>query len=123
MAPLLLGESGKTISDGDRRLIAEALGMAERKDGKFTWIQSASISRGELLYKVNQIQTVLRRARTDLDNNFSGIVKDYGGQMPTQKVLTSGSQRATGRTLSPLVLTKDKDDQGRPIYDIRRRSR
>ena len=62
MAPLLLGESGKTISDGDRRLIAEALGLAERQDGKFTWIQSASISRGELLYKVNQIQSVLRRA-------------------------------------------------------------
>jgi hypothetical protein len=123
MAPLLLGESGKTISDGDRRLIAEALGLAERKDGKFTWIQSASISRGELLYKVNQIQSVLRRARKDLDNNFAGIVRDYGGQMPTREAIATGSQGATGRTLSPLILrkTEDKDPQGRPIYDIRRR--
>lgn len=124
MAPLLLGESGKTISDGDRRLIAEALGMADRnKDGKFTWVQSSSISRGELLFKVNTIQNILRRARKDLDNNFAGIVRDYGGQMPEQRAITSGSQGATGRILSPLVLTKDKDDKGRPIYDIRRRVR
>jgi hypothetical protein len=121
MAPLLLGESGKTISDGDRRLIATALGLAESKDGKFKWIESASISRGELLDRVNRIQGVLRNARKYLDNNFSAIIKDYGGQMPDQRAISVGSQRAAGRTLSPLILTKEKDEQGRPIYDIRRR--
>ena len=118
-----MGESGKTISDGDRRLIAEALGLAERKDGGFTWIQSASISRGELLDKVNRIRERLNRSRESLDTNFGSVVRDYGGTMPSQPELTQGAQGSRAATLSPFVLikTNELDNNKQPIYDLTRR--
>ena len=124
MAPLLLGESGKTISDGDRRLIAEALGLAKKEDGGFEWVRSSAINRGELLHKIHLIQSTLRKSRVNVDRNFSTIVRDFGGDMlvPTQKEILGGSQQASARRLSPFRVQKtdEKDGSGRPIYSIMR---
>jgi hypothetical protein len=124
MAPLLLGESGKTISDGDRRLIAEALGLAKKEDGSFEWVQSAALNRGGLLQKIHLIQSKLRQSRINVDRNFASIVVDYGGDMlmPTQKEILGGSQQASARRLSPFRVRKtdEKDASGRPIYSILR---
>jgi hypothetical protein len=125
MAPFLLGESGKTISDGDRRLIAEALGLAERGEkGGFRWIQSSSISKGELILKVNMIKNVLARNRTELDNNFARIVTDLGGSIerPDEATITKESRRADV-PVSPFILEKtDQVKDGIPIYALRRRA-
>tara|TARA_R100000234_G_scaffold120131_1_gene105734 strand:- start:4118 stop:6646 length:2529 start_codon:yes stop_codon:yes gene_type:complete len=132
MAPLLLGESGKTISDGDRRLIASALGMAEdTKEGGFKWIGASSISKDLLLQRVNEIRGVLRRNRENLDNTFAEAVKDYGGTFnetglvdPSKNVRERkiGQARQRSAELSPFTLfkTEEKDPQGNIIYDIRR---
>ena len=82
MAPILLGESGKTISDGDRRLIANALGLAETQDGNWNFVSSSSISEDQLRFRLSLVQQGLNRAHKTLDRRFKeawvGLGYDVG---------------------------------------------
>jgi hypothetical protein len=70
MAPILLGESGKTISDGDRRLIANALGLAENAEGNWQFVSSSFISEDQLKARLSLIQHSLDRAHKTLDERY-----------------------------------------------------
>jgi hypothetical protein len=78
MAPLLLGESGKTISDRDRMLVASALGMAEGPDGKFKWVAGASTSEEQLRLRLGILEGVLARAHGNLDNSYYRTWREFG---------------------------------------------
>jgi hypothetical protein len=91
MAPILLGESGKTISDGDRRLIANALGLAETQDGDWNFISSSSISEDQLRFRLSLVQQGLSRAHKRLDDSFR---TQWGGLgYPIDEVETPSRQQ------------------------------
>ena len=109
MAPMLLGESGKTISDGDRRLIAEALGMATSKDGKFSWVESATVSAGMLRERLGIIKSVLQRNRDAVDRNYTRTWQEFG-MSPTADNQTIAYQ---GRIIKPTPTDRrTRDDMG-----------
>jgi len=79
MAPILLGESGKTISNQDRMLVASALGMAEIGDtGKFKWIGSSITSEAELRKRLDQLDIYLLNTQRSVDNRYFRTWKEFG---------------------------------------------
>jgi len=78
MAPLLLGESGKTISDRDRKLVADALGLQENDSGMFTWAEGSSLNQGLLQERLGLIKNILRESRENVDGNYRRIWGDFG---------------------------------------------
>ena len=79
MAPLLLGESGKTISNQDRKLVATALGMAEIGDtGQFRWIGSSLTSEAQLHQRLDQLDLYLRKTQQSVDNLYFRTWKEFG---------------------------------------------
>lgn len=109
MAPMLLGESGKTISDGDRTLVASALGLTKQDDGNWQWVQSSAISKGQLQERLKLIKDTLARNRKSIDNGYRRTWREFGIE-PTREaqpsVPSSGSSRLSQR--------KDKD--GRTVF-------
>ena len=93
MAPILLGESGKTISNQDRMLVASALGMAEIGDtGKFKWIGSSLTSEAELRERLDQLDIYLQNTQRSVDNLYFRTWKEFG-VTPTR--LVAGEEYAT----------------------------
>lgn len=87
LAPMLLGESGRTISDGDRRRVAELLGIVvDDKDGLGLNIRGLSAgafrSEAELLEAIREVQGILNRNRQDVDQEFSTLM----GRVPGARV-------------------------------------
>ena len=77
MAPLLLGESGKTISDGDRRLIASALGMAQGSGGNWEFVSAGFTSEAQLRQRLSLIQFTIDNARKNLDRQYEDIWNQF----------------------------------------------
>jgi len=77
MAPLLLGESGKTISDGDRRLIASALGMAEGSGGNWEFVSAGFTSEAQLRQRLSLIQFTIDNARKNLDRQYQDVWNQF----------------------------------------------
>ena len=81
IAPMLLGESGKTISDADRVLVAQALGWRNaRKDQKgifqlgdydATYLKDASVIRASL----DQVRGALQRHQASLLSEYSKFAR------------------------------------------------
>ena len=78
MAPILLGESGKTISDGDRRLIADALGITKTTDGAWQFTGGSLKNPAELQLKINLLKERLSKARLNMDNQYKNIWEEFG---------------------------------------------
>ena len=72
LAPVLLGESGKTISDNDRRLVAQALGY--RVDGENILLNdgigSFFQSEADAKRKIQEIQRILRKNAEGLHGKY-----------------------------------------------------
>jgi hypothetical protein len=77
MAPLLLGESGKTISDGDRRLIASALGMAQGSGGNWEFVSAGFTSEAQLRQRLSLIQFTIDNARQNLDRQYQDVWNQF----------------------------------------------
>ena len=87
LAPMLLGESGRTISDGDRRRVAELMGIVvEDKDGLGLNVRGLSAgafrSEAELLEAIREVQGILNRNRQEVDQEFSTLM----GRVPGARV-------------------------------------
>jgi hypothetical protein len=99
LAPMLLGESGRTISDGDRRRVAELMGIVvEDKDGLGLNVRGLSAgafrSEAELLEAIREVQGILNRNRQEVDQEFSTLM----GRVPGARV---ERQQPAGQPAAP----------------------
>ena len=105
LAPILLGEGGKTISDNDRALVAQALGLQVKRnnDGRIieiTGFDNAFTSEAKVKYALKEIGRVMNERKTVIDNDFKGFVVEIGGELKnveanqpktTENILTRGT--------------------------------
>ena len=105
LAPILLGEGGKTISDNDRALVAQALGLQVKRnnDGRIieiTGFDNAFTSEAKVKYALKEIGRVMGEAKSVVDNKFKGFVVEIGGELKnveanqpktTENILTRGT--------------------------------
>ena len=114
LAPMLLGESGRTISDGDRRRVAELLGIViEDKDGLGLNVRGltsgAFRSEAELKAAIGEVQNILQRNRQDVETEFTTLV----GRIPGMRVerpeapATQAAPTAAAPASQPIVLTEE----------------
>lgn len=113
LAPMLLGESGRTISDGDRRRVAELLGIViEDKDGLGLNIRGltsgAFRSEAELKAAIGEVQNILQRNRQDVETEFTTLV----GRIPGMRVErpeapATQAAPAAAPASQPIVLTEE----------------
>ena len=86
LAPVLLGESGKTISDADRRLVAQALGF--RIDGETILLSdgigSTFQSKAEARAKIQEIRGILRKNAQSAHGRYQQAALDFG--LPIQSM-------------------------------------
>tara|TARA_R100001086_G_scaffold41890_2_gene18462 strand:- start:3975 stop:6200 length:2226 start_codon:yes stop_codon:yes gene_type:complete len=109
MAPILLGESGKTISDADRDRVAEALGLAKRgQDGAWTWVMDSSLSKGELQTRLGQVKTLLAKNREGIDRAYRATWREFGVS-PVSIEESQEKARKTSKDALRLRQRKDKD--------------
>jgi hypothetical protein len=92
LAPVLLQESGKTISDADRARVAAALGFKLDERGNILFdngIVNAFKTEEEARRSLTEVQRVLRRNTTNLHAEYGKAAKLFGMQgLPTE---TKGS--------------------------------
>ena len=107
---MLLGESGRTISDGDRRRVAELLGIViEDKDGLGLNIRGltsgAFRSEAELKAAIGEVQNILQRNRQDVETEFTTLV----GRIPGMRVERpeAPATQAAPAASQPIVLTEE----------------
>jgi hypothetical protein len=84
LAPELLGESGRTISDGDRARVAEMLGFAVTPLGNNQYSIGQFVGRGfkdekELLNQMKKIDELLRGKAKKVDEEFYSIAERMPG--------------------------------------------
>ena len=97
--PIILGESGRTISDGDRQRVAEILGFAvdttTGKIGQYT---------GTSLTSEAELKSALREVRSILGGNYSEMDRIYQRYRPEQyqAIMESNSKKE-----SPSRITYD----------------
>ena len=86
LAPVLLGESGKTISDNDRKLVAQALGF--RIDGDTILLSdgigSTFQSEEEARRKIQEIRGILRKNAEAAHGIYQQAALDFG--LPIQSM-------------------------------------
>jgi len=108
LAPMLLGESGRTISDADRRRVAEVLGIAiEDKDGLGLNIRGLSSgafrSEAELREAISEVQNILQRNRKEVEDEFSML----SNRIPGFSVTRPETPATTQSGPAPIVLTEE----------------
>jgi hypothetical protein len=71
--PIILGESGRTISNGDRQRVAEILGFAvDRTKGKIGQYTGTSLtSEAELKSALNKVESILVGSYSNMDRVYS----------------------------------------------------
>jgi len=108
LAPMLLGESGRTISDADRRRVAEILGIAiEDKDGLGLNIRGLSggafRSEVELREAISEVQNILQRNRKEVEDEFLML----SNRIPGFSVTRPETPATTQSGPAPIVLTEE----------------
>jgi hypothetical protein len=91
--PIILGESGRTISDGDRQRVAEILGFAvDSTTGKIgQYVGTAFTSESEL-------KSALRQVRSILGSNYSEMDRIYSRTRPEQySRMQENNQKSSNR--------------------------
>jgi hypothetical protein len=71
--PIILGESGRTISDGDRQRVAQILGFAvDQTTGKIDQYEgTAFTSEAELKSALSEIRSILGSSYSEMDRIYS----------------------------------------------------
>ena len=104
LAPLLLGESGRTISDSDRIRVAQILGIAyENVDGvglSITGLTGTTFtSRNQLKRAIEEVNAVLLKNRKQVDGEFQDLVGKAGYE--------TSKREDTEAVKSAIVLTEE----------------
>jgi len=85
LAPMLLGESGRTISDGDRERVAQLLGFANAKVNQNKVLTLGDFAnRGltsdkKLLNDLEQVDIILKGYHDNIDSRYKTLVTQMGG--------------------------------------------
>ena len=96
LAPELLGESGRTISDGDRARVAEMLGFAVTNNGDGTFTIGKFVNRGfksdrELRNQIKMVRDLIESKAKKIDNEYEAIVSNIpGAQVKRNEPKTNG---------------------------------
>ncbi len=94
LAPVLLQESGKTISDADRARVAAALGFKVDQNNNIVFdngIVNAFKTEEEARRSLEEVQRVLRRNATKLHAEYGKAAKLFGMQgLPTETAGAAG---------------------------------
>jgi hypothetical protein len=115
LAPMLLGESGRTISDGDRRRVAELLGIVtDDKDGlglNINGLASGAFrSETELREAIREVNIILQQNRQEVESEFEMLAARIPG-LQVQRSETSAPTAAPAAAPSPsspaIVLTEE----------------
>lgn len=100
--PIILGESGRTISDGDRQRVAQILGFAvdntTGKIGQYT---------GTAITSESELKSALRQVRSILGSNYSEMDRIYRRYRPEQYRQLQEKQKPSN--------VRRFDAQGNPI--------
>ena len=104
LAPLLLGESGRTISDSDRMRVAQILGVAyENVEGVGLSITgltgTAFINKNQLKRAIEEVNAVLLKNRRQVDGEFQDLVGKAGYE--------TSKREDTEAVKSAIVLTEE----------------
>lgn len=125
LAPILLGESGKTISDVDRVRVATALGYKAELDkngnaiinlsgGPATLFQSQQQADAALV----EVQKILRNRAKEEHAKYRGVMTSIGQKFEERKVDENTQSALTQGLGRDLIDTGKKNDQGMPIYKL-----
>jgi hypothetical protein len=113
LAPMLLGESGRTISDADRQRVAQILGVAiDEKGGLDTrnLAKSAFKSEAETRAAISEVQSILQRNRAAVESEFEMLAARIPG-LQVQRPETSAPAAAPAAAPSPsapaIILTEE----------------
>ena len=125
LAPILLGESGKTISNVDRVRVATALGYEASIDNNGSAIINLAGGPGTLFQSKEQadaalveVQNILRNRAKEEHAKYRGVMTSVGQVFEERKV-DENTQSALTRGLGrDLVDTGKTNDQGMPIYKL-----
>lgn len=115
LAPMLLGESGRTISDGDRRRVAELLGVVtDDKDGlglNITGLTAGAFrSEAELREAIREVQGILQRNRQEVESEFTTLAARIPGlriERPEAPAATPAAPAASPAASPAIVLTEE----------------
>ena len=116
LAPELLGESGRTISDGDRARVAEMLGFAvsTNKDGTFTigkFVGRGFSSDEELKNQIMMVRDLIESKAKKIDDEYIAIVTKIPGASIPERPET----QKTNETPNVIELTaEDLETYGNP---------
>jgi hypothetical protein len=103
LAPMLLGESGRTISDADRQRVAQILGVAiDEKGGLDTrnLAKSAFKSEAETRAAISEVQSILQRNRAAVESEFEMLTARIPG-LQVQRPETSAPAAAPAAAPRP----------------------
>ena len=111
LAPDLLGESGRTISDGDRARVAQMLGFAvtDMGNGQFQigqFVGRGFKNEGELLNQMQKIDDLLRGKAKKVDEEFYSIAN----RMPGMNVERPEEQTEQTEQSNPNVIQMTEED-------------
>ena len=104
LAPLLLGESGRTISDADRMRVAQILGVAyENVEGvglSITGLTATTfVNKNQLKRAIEEVNAVLLKNRRQVDGEFQDLVGKAGYE--------TSKREDTEAVKSAIVLTEE----------------
>jgi hypothetical protein len=111
LAPMLLGESGRTISDADRQRVAQILGVAiDEKGGLDTrnLAKSAFKSEAETRAAISEVQSILQRNRAAVESEFEMLAARIPG-LQVQRPETSAPAAAPAAAPPPAIVLTEED--------------
>jgi hypothetical protein len=111
LAPMLLGESGRTISDADRQRVAQILGVAiDEKGGLDTrnLAKSAFKSEAETRAAISEVQSILQRNRAAVESEFEMLTARIPG-LQVQRPETSAPAAAPAAAPPPAIVLTEED--------------
>jgi hypothetical protein len=120
LAPMLLGESGRTISDGDRRRVAELLGIVtDDKDGlglNITGLASGAFrSEAELREAIREVNIILQQNRREVESEFEMLASRIPGlqvQRPEAPAAAPAPATSAPGTTSIILTEEDITQYG-----------
>jgi hypothetical protein len=104
LAPIILNEGGKTISNQDRALVAQALGYNIDANGNILFgggLVNTFKTKGEAMTALRSIQGILRKNATELHTVYQSQASEFGYTMPSvderrQAATSSANTAQTG---------------------------
>lgn len=112
LAPMLLGESGKTISDADRQRVSQILGVAIDEKGGLDASnlgKAAFKSEAETRAAISEVQNILQRNRAAVESEFTVLAARIPG-LQLERPGAPSDPAATPTTTAPapsIILTEE----------------